>query len=111
MSAVVVGEAADAGVKGLVQIRLEGGAPQAPKAVTEGLSSQQIDNVLTSCDAQEVKPTTPFAAHTTLCHVVCMSPAASSQPHLTGCPFCLPIVPLLWYQWVHLSVRTGQAPC
>ena len=56
MSTVVVDEAADAGVKGLVQIRLEGGAPQAPKAVTEGLSSQQIDNVLTSCDAQEVKP-------------------------------------------------------
>lgn len=49
----VASEAADAGVKGLVQIRLEGGAPQAPKAVTEGLSSQQIDNVLTSCDAQE----------------------------------------------------------
>lgn len=49
----VANEAADAGVKGLVQIRLEGGAPQAPKAVTEGLSSQQIDNVLASCDAQE----------------------------------------------------------
>lgn len=56
MSTVVVDEAADAGVKGLVQIRLEGGAPQAPKAVTEGLSSQQIDNVLASCDAQEVIP-------------------------------------------------------
>lgn len=37
-----------------MQIRVEGGAAQAPKAVTEGLSSQQIDDVLKTCEAQEV---------------------------------------------------------
>ena len=47
-------EAADAGVKGLVQIRLEGGQPQAPMAVNEGLSSQQIDAALQQCKAEEV---------------------------------------------------------
>ena len=47
-------EAADAGLKGLVQMRLEGGQPQAPKAVSEGLSTQQIDGVLQQCKAQEV---------------------------------------------------------
>ncbi|KAL0025277.1 hypothetical protein WJX77_012575 [Trebouxia sp. C0004] len=49
----VANAAADAGIKGLVQIRLEGGSPQAPKAVTEGLSSQQIDDILRLCEAQE----------------------------------------------------------
>jgi len=51
---VATDEAAEGGIKGLVQIRLEGGAAQAPKAVTDGLSSQQIEGVLKSCDAQEV---------------------------------------------------------
>ncbi len=55
---MVADEAADAGIKGLVQIRIEGGAPQAPKAVTEGLSSQQIDDILRVCEAQEVGPFT-----------------------------------------------------
>lgn len=49
----VANEAADAGVKGLVQMRVEGGQPQAPKAVNEGLSSQQIDAVLQQSKAQE----------------------------------------------------------
>ena len=53
---MVADEAADAGIKGLVQIRVEGGAPQAPKAVTEGLSSQQIDDIVKLCEAQEVGP-------------------------------------------------------
>ena len=53
-SCMIADEAADAGIKGLVQIRMEGGAPQAPKAVTEGLSSQQIDDILKLCEAQEV---------------------------------------------------------
>ena len=48
-------EAAEAGLKGLVQIRLEGGQPQAPKAVNEGLSSQQISDVLQHCEAEEVR--------------------------------------------------------
>ena len=47
-------EAADAGVRGLVQIRVEGSSFQAPKAITDGLSSQQIDDVLTACEGQEV---------------------------------------------------------
>jgi len=55
---MIADEAADAGIKGLVQIRVEGGAPQAPKAVTEGLSSHQIDDILRSCEAQEVGPFT-----------------------------------------------------
>ncbi len=55
---MVADEAADAGIKGLVQMRVEGGAPQAPKAVTEGLSSQQIDDILKLCEAQEVGPFT-----------------------------------------------------
>lgn len=49
-----VDEASEAGVKGLVQIRVEAGGAQAPKAITDGLSSQQIDDVMTACDAQEV---------------------------------------------------------
>ena len=40
-----------------------------------------------------------------------MSHVASAQPYPTGCSICLPIIPLLWHQWGHLSVRTGQAPC
>lgn len=55
---VIADEAAEAGIKGLVQIRVEGGAPQAPKAITEGLSSQQIDDILRLCEAQEVGPFT-----------------------------------------------------
>ena len=51
-------EASEAGVKGLVQIRVEHGAAQAPKAITDGLSSQQIEDVLTACDAQEVRCST-----------------------------------------------------
>lgn len=47
-------EASEAGVKGLVQIRVEAGGAQAPKAITDGLSSQQIQDVMTACDAQEV---------------------------------------------------------
>lgn len=47
-------EASEAGVKGLVQIRVEAGGAQAPKAITDGLSSQQIEDVMTACDAQEV---------------------------------------------------------
>ena len=51
-------EASEAGVKGLVQIRVESGGAQAPKAITDGLSSQQIDDVMTACDAQEVSCST-----------------------------------------------------
>lgn len=47
-------EASEAGVKGLVQVRVEAGGAQAPKAITDGLSSQQIEDVMTACDAQEV---------------------------------------------------------
>ena len=54
MRPLAADEAADAGVKGLVQIRVEGGQPQAPKAVNEGLSSHQIDAVLQQCKAEEV---------------------------------------------------------
>ena len=48
-------EASEAGVKGLVQIRVEKDGAQAPKAITEGLSSQQIEGVMTACNAQEVR--------------------------------------------------------
>ena len=41
-------------MKGLVQIRVESGGAQAPKAITDGLSSQQIEDVMMACDAQEV---------------------------------------------------------
>ena len=41
-------------MKGLVQIRVEKDGAQAPKAITDGLSSQQIQDVMTACEAQEV---------------------------------------------------------
>lgn len=48
-------EASEAGLRGLVQIRVEaGGAAQAAKAITDGLSGQQIEDVMTACEAQEV---------------------------------------------------------
>ena len=71
---MVADEAADAGIKGLVQIRVEGGAPQASKAVTEGLSSQQIDDILKLCEAREVGPSMwarPFDKPTCLAPSFC----------------------------------------
>ncbi|KAL3133042.1 hypothetical protein ABBQ38_006948 [Trebouxia sp. C0009 RCD-2024] len=50
----VANEASEAGLRGLVQIRVEaGGAAQAAKAITDGLSGQQIEDVMTACEAQE----------------------------------------------------------
>ena len=56
-------EASEAGLRGLVQVRVEpGGAPQAAKAITDGLSGQQIQDVLTACEAQEVCRCTAVSA-------------------------------------------------
>ena len=69
-------EASEAGVKGLVQIRVEHGTAQAPKAITDGLSSQQIEDVMTACDAQEVRCSTVPA----LVSVSVLKPAAVANP-------------------------------
>lgn len=55
----IADEASEAGLRGLVQIRMEaGGVAQAAKAITDGLSGQQIADVTTACEAQEVSCST-----------------------------------------------------
>ena len=50
------GEAAGAGAKGLVHIRVqEGGAIDAPKQLKEGLTEQQCQDLIAKCDAQMVR--------------------------------------------------------